>query len=226
MTILIIEDEQKMLATLEKGLRANGYDVNTAPRGDTGLEMAMKNACDLIVLDIMLPGRDGLSVMTSLREAGKQTPVIFLTARDGIDDRVKGLELGADDYLVKPFELSELLARIKAILRRTPERQPEIVKIGDLEIDLFKLRVIRGGKKLDLSPKEFALLSLLTRRAGEPQSRERIAREIWELSFDSASNFVDVHVRRLRAKVDDPFDKKMIQTIRGVGYVIYDQPHG
>jgi two-component system copper resistance phosphate regulon response regulator CusR len=224
MKILVVEDEKKSAAALEKGLRESGYDVDVADKGDTGLQMAVAQDYDLVVLDVMLPGRDGWSVMHDLRKAGKQTPVLFLTARDGVEDRVKGLELGADDYLVKPFAFSELQARVKTILRRTPQRQPEIIKIGDLELDLFKQRAVRAGKKLELTPKEFALLSLLARRVGEPQSRDTIAEEVWDMSFDSDTNVVDVHVRRLRSKLDDPYEKKVIQTVRGVGYVIYDQP--
>jgi len=223
MKILVIEDEKKSAVHLEKGLRENGYDVAVAEQGDTGLQMAMEREYDLIVLDVMLPGVDGWSIMTRLRHAGKSTPVLFLTARDGVEDRVKGLELGADDYLIKPFAFSELLARVKSILRRNPLRQPEIVKIGDLELDLFKQRAARAGKKLDLTPKEFSLLSLLARRAGEPLSRETIATEVWDMNFDSDTNVVDVHVRRLRSKLDDPYDKKLIQTVRGVGYVIHEQ---
>jgi two-component system copper resistance phosphate regulon response regulator CusR len=224
MKILVVEDEKKSATALEKGLKESGYDVDLADKGDSGLQMALDQDYDLVVLDIMLPGRDGWSVMQEIRKSGKKTPVLFLTARDGVEDRVKGLELGADDYLVKPFAFSELQARVKTILRRTPPRQPEIVKIGDLELDLFKQRAVRAGKKLDLTPKEFALLSLLARRAGEPQSRETIAEEVWDMSFDSDTNVVDVHVRRLRSKLDDPYEKKLIQTVRGVGYVIYDQP--
>lgn len=224
MRILVVEDEKKSANALEKGLRETGYDVDVADKGDSGLQMALDHDYDLVVLDIMLPGRDGWSVMSEMRKAGKKTPVLFLTARDGVEDRVKGLELGADDYLVKPFAFSELQARVKTILRRTPQRQPEIVKIGDLELDLFKQRAVRAGKKLDLTPKEFALLSLLARRAGEPQSRETIAEEVWDMNFDSDTNVVDVHVRRLRSKLDDPYEKKLIQTVRGIGYVIYDQP--
>lgn len=223
MKILVVEDEKKSATALEKGLKETGYDVDLADKGDSGLQMALDHDYDLVVLDIMLPGRDGWSVMNEMRKAGKKTPVLFLTARDGVEDRVKGLELGADDYLVKPFAFSELQARVKTILRRTPQRQPEIVKIGDLELDLFKQRAVRAGKKLDLTPKEFALLSLLARRAGEPQSRETIAEEVWDMNFDSDTNVVDVHVRRLRSKLDDPYEKKLIQTVRGVGYVIYDQ---
>jgi len=224
MKILVVEDEKKSAAALEKGLRESGYEVDVADKGDTGLQMAVDQDYDLVVLDVMLPGRDGWSVMHDLRKAGKQTPVLFLTARDGVEDRVKGLELGADDYLVKPFAFSELQARVKTILRRTPQRQPEIIKIGDLELDLFKQRAVRAGKKLELTPKEFALLSLLARRIGEPQSRDTIAEEVWDMSFDSDTNVVDVHVRRLRSKLDDPYEKKLVQTVRGVGYVIHDQP--
>jgi two-component system copper resistance phosphate regulon response regulator CusR len=224
MKILVVEDEKKSATALEKGLRESGYDVDVADKGDSGLQMAMSQEYDLVVLDVMLPGRDGWSVMNEMRKGGKNTPVLFLTARDGVEDRVKGLELGADDYLVKPFAFSELQARVKTILRRTPQRQPEIVKIGDLELDLFKQRAVRAGKKLDLTPKEFSLLSLLARRAGEPQSRETIAEEVWDMSFDSDTNVVDVHVRRLRSKLDDPYEKKLIQTVRGVGYVIHEQP--
>jgi two-component system copper resistance phosphate regulon response regulator CusR len=224
MKILVVEDEKKSATALEKGLRESGYDVDVADKGDTGLQMAIDQEYDLVVLDIMLPGRDGWSVMSDMRKAGKKTPVLFLTARDGVEDRVKGLELGADDYLVKPFAFSELQARVKTILRRTPQRQPEMIKIGDLELDLFKQRAARAGKKLDLTPKEFSLLSLLARRVGEPQSRETIAEEVWDMSFDSDTNVVDVHVRRLRSKLDDPYEKKLIQTVRGVGYVIHDQP--
>jgi two-component system copper resistance phosphate regulon response regulator CusR len=223
MKILVVEDEKKSALHLEKGLRESGYEVDVAEQGDVGLQMAIDNDYDVIVLDVMLPGRDGWSVMSELRASGKDTPVLFLTARDGVEDRVKGLELGADDYLVKPFAFSELLARVKSILRRNPQRQPEIVKIGDLELDLFKQRAARAGKKLELTPKEFALLSLLARRAGEPLSRDAIATEVWDMNFDSDTNVVDVHVRRLRSKLDDPYEKKLIQTVRGIGYVINEQ---
>lgn len=220
MRILVIEDEKKSALYLEKGLRESGYDVDVADHGDTGLKLALDADYDLIVLDVMLPGRDGWSVMQELRKAGKPTPVLFLTARDTVDDRVKGLELGADDYLVKPFAFSELQARIRSILRRNPARQPELVKIGDLELDLFKQRALRAGKKLDLTPKEFSLLSLLARRAGEVLSRNTIAEQVWDMTFDSDTNVVDVHVRRLRSKLDDPYDRKLIHTVRGVGYVL------
>jgi two-component system copper resistance phosphate regulon response regulator CusR len=173
-----------------------------------------------MILDVMLPERDGWSVLAELRQAGKQTPVLFLTARDAIHDRVKGLRLGADDYLVKPFAFSELLARIDSILRRTSARQPEVLHIGDLELDLVHNKAIRAGKRLDLTPKEFALLALLGRRTGEVLSRSLIAQEIWGVSLDAETNVVDVHVRRLRSKADDPFAEKLIHTVRGAGYVL------
>jgi len=223
MRILVIEDERKSALYLEKGLRESGYEVDVADNGEAGLQMALTGEYDLTVLDIMLPGRDGWSVMSELRRSGRQVPVLFLTARDTVEDRVKGLELGADDYLVKPFAFSELLARVRSVLRRNPQRQSELVKIADLEIDLFKQRAARAGRKLELTPKEFSLLSLLARRAGEVLSRNIIAEQVWDVAFDSDTNVVDVHVRRLRSKLDDPYDRKLIHTVRGVGYVLNEQ---
>lgn len=223
MKILIIEDEAKTAAYLQKGLSEEGFVADTAPTGDEGMRLAQGNPYDLIILDVMLPGRDGWSIMENLRKEGSQTPVLFLTARDTVQDRVRGLELGADDYLVKPFAFSELLARVRSVLRRGPTRQLGPVKISDLEIDLTAHRVTRAGKRLDLTPKEFGLLSLLARRAGEVLSRTLIAEQIWDMNFDSDSNVVDVHVRRLRMKVDDPFENKLIHTVRGVGYVLEER---
>jgi two-component system copper resistance phosphate regulon response regulator CusR len=224
MKILVIEDERKTAAYLRKGLAENGFVVDIAPDGDGGLHQARDGDYDLVILDVMLPGRDGWSVIAGLRQAGKQTPALFLTARDAVEDRVKGLELGGDDYLVKPFAFSELLARVRSLLRRGPARQPEVVRVADLELDLVRHRAARGGRRLDLTPKGFALLSLLARRAGEVLSRTLIAEQVWDINFDSDSNVVDVHVRRLRSKVDDPFAKKLIHTLRGVGYVLEDRP--
>jgi two-component system, OmpR family, copper resistance phosphate regulon response regulator CusR len=170
-----------------------------------------------------LPNLDGWSVLEALRSEGKQTPVLFLTAKDAVHDRVKGLELGADDYLVKPFAFSELLARVRSILRRGPARQAEILHIADLEIDVVRHRAFRANLRLDLTPKEFGLLSLLARRAGDVLSRALIAEQVWDVNFDSDTNVVDVHVRRLRSKVDDEFEKKLIHTVRGVGYVLEDR---
>ena len=223
MRILIVEDEQKTAAYLKKGFSENGFVVDTAAEGNTGLSFVELNEYDLIILDVMLPGRDGWSVLSEIRERGKETPVLFLTAKDSVQDRVKGLELGADDYLVKPFAFSELLARVRTVLRRGPARQPDILKIADLEIDLLKHRAMRQGKKLDLTPKEFLLLTILARRRGEVLSRTLIAEQVWDMNFDSDTNVVDVAVRRLRRKVDDPFEKKLIQTVRGVGYMIENE---
>jgi two-component system copper resistance phosphate regulon response regulator CusR len=223
MRILIVEDEKKTSAYLRKGLTENGFVVDVADNGEDGLFLATTEEFDLIVLDVMLPRLDGWSVMQALRTRRVDVPVLFLTALDAVDDRVRGLELGADDYLVKPFAFSELLARVRSILRRGPERKPEVLRIGDLELDLIKHRAERGGQRLNLTPKEFALLSLLVRRYGEVMTRTLIAEKVWDMSFDSDTNVVDVAVRRLRAKVDDPFDSKLIHTIRGVGYVLEER---
>jgi two-component system copper resistance phosphate regulon response regulator CusR len=223
MKILVIEDEPKAATYLRKGLRESGFVVDVIERGDTGLQSAMSGDYDLIVLDIMLPGCDGWSVLAALRAANRQTPVLFLTARDTVDDRVKGLELGADDYLVKPFAFSEFLARVRSILRRGPQRNPDVLKVADLEIDLARQRAHRAGQRLDLTPKEFSLLSLLVRRHGEVLSRTLIAEQVWDVNFDSDTNVVDVHVRRLRSKLDDPYEMKLVRTIRGVGYVLTDE---
>lgn len=223
MKILIIEDEKKTVAYLRKGLCENGFVVDVASQGEEGLFLACTGHYDLLVLDVMLPERDGWSVIVELRRAGKQTPVLFLTARDAVHDRVKGLELGADDYLVKPFAFSELLARVRSILRRGPSRQPETLRIADLEMDILRQRVTRGGQRLELTLKEFLLLSLLARRSGEVLSRTLIAEQVWDMNFDSDTNVVDVHIRRLRAKLDDPFARKLLHTVRGVGYVLEDR---
>lgn len=219
MHILIIEDEKKTSSFLRKGLTESGYVVDTAENGDKGLLLALDINYDLIILDVMLPDRNGWSILSTLRQAGKQMPVLFLTARDAVQDRVKGLELGADDYLVKPFAFSELLARVRLLLRRGPPRYNETLQIADLEIEFARQRATRGGNRLELTSKEFALLSLLMRRAGEVLSRTLIAEQVWDINFDSDTNVVDVAIRRLRSKVDDPFEKKLINTVRGVGYI-------
>jgi two-component system copper resistance phosphate regulon response regulator CusR len=220
MHILIVEDETKTAAYLRKGLAESGFVVDTANRGDDGLHLALHHDYDLVILDVALPGRDGWSVLAAVRQAGKATPVLFLTARDSVADRVKGLELGADDYLVKPFAFSELLARVRSILRRGPARQAETLQLSDLELDLIRHKATRGGQRLELTAKEFALLSLLARRRGEVLSRTLIAEQVWDMHFDSDTNVVDVAVRRLRRKVDDPYPQKLIKTVRGSGYVL------
>jgi two-component system copper resistance phosphate regulon response regulator CusR len=224
MRLLVVEDEAKIATFLRRGLTEHGFVVDVATTGDDGLHLALTSEYDLVVLDVMLPDRDGWAVLAALRAEGRQTPVLYLTARDSVSDRVKGLELGADDYLVKPFAFSELLARIRSIIRRSPARQSETLRVADLEVDVVRHRATRDGQRLDLTPKEFALLSLLTRRAGDVLSRTLIAEQVWDMNFDSDTNVVDVHVRRLRSKVDDPFVVKLIHTVRGVGYVLEERP--
>ena len=223
MRLLIVEDEKKTAQYLNKGLSEHGFIVDIAHNGEDGFHLAQTGNYALIILDIMLPDRDGWSIIRELRRSGKITPIIFLTARDSVDDRVKGLELGADDYLVKPFAFSELLARIRTILRRGPDRQPETIRIADMEIDFLRHKATRRGKRLDLSPKEFLILWLLARHAGEVLTRTFISEQVWDMNFDSDTNVVDVAILRLRKKVDDSFSTKLIHTIRGVGYVLEDR---
>lgn len=220
MRVLVIEDEPKTAAYLRQGLSEHGFVVEICTNGEDGLHQALTVENDLIILDVMLPGQNGWSVLAALRKAGKQMPVLFLTARDTVYDKVKGLELGADDYLIKPFDFAELLARMKTILRRGPARQAEILQVGDLRLDAVRRKATRAGNKLELTAKEFALLELLARRQGEPLSRTIIAEQVWDVNFDSDFNVLEVAIRRLRSKVDDPFPKKLIHTVRGVGYVL------
>jgi two-component system, OmpR family, copper resistance phosphate regulon response regulator CusR len=220
MRILVVEDEKKTAAFLAKGLREAGFDVDVAVDGEAGLAQARTSKFDLLIVDIMLPHKDGWEVVAELRHDGVRTPILFLTARDSVRDRVKGLELGADDYLVKPFAFTELLARVRSILRRAPQREAEHLQIADLEIDMRKHKATRSGVPLKLTPKEFLLLAHLVRSAGEVVSRAEIAEQVWDIGFKTDTNVVDVVVRRLRAKVDDPFKTKLIDTIRGVGYVL------
>jgi two-component system copper resistance phosphate regulon response regulator CusR len=224
MRILIVEDEPKTSAYMAKGLGEHGFVVDAVSRGDDGLHYASTLDYDLVILDVMLPAMDGWAILRGMRAARREAPVLFLTARDAIEDRVKGLELGADDYLIKPFAFSELLARVRSILRRSPARQADVIRVADLQIDVARNRAERAGRRLDLTPKEFGLLSLLARRAGEVLSRTLIAEQVWDMNFDSDTNVVDVHIRRLRSKVDDPFAKKLIQTVRGKGYVVEERP--
>ena len=220
MRILVVEDEKKTAAFLAKGLREAGFAVNVAPDGETGLEQARAGKFDLLIVDIMLPHKDGWELVAELRRDRVRTPILFLTARDSVRDRVKGLELGADDYLVKPFAFAELLARVRSVLRRAPQRQTEHLRIDNLEIDMRRHKATRSGVSLNLTPKEFLLLAHLVRSAGEVVSRAEIAEQVWDIGFKTDTNVVDVVVRRLRAKVDDPFKTKLIHTIRGVGYVL------
>src|SRR5947199_7023530 len=220
MRILLIEDEKKTAAYLAKGLGEAGFQVTTAADGEAGMDVALAKTFDLFIIDIMLPKRDGWSIVATLKRKEIRTPILLLTARDSVRDRVKGLELGADDYLVKPFAFSELLARVRSVLRRAPKRQAEHLRIDDLELDVRRHKATRSGTALKLTPKEFLLLAHLVRSAGEVVSRAEIAEQVWGIGFKTDTNVVDVVVRRLRAKVDDPFKINLIHTIRGVGYVL------
>jgi two-component system copper resistance phosphate regulon response regulator CusR len=220
MKILIVEDEIKTGDYLRQGLAEAGFVVDLVRDGMDGLHHGMTEDYDLVILDVMLPGLDGWRVLQTIRKAGKEVPVLILTARDQVDDRVKGLEMGADDYLVKPFAFSELLARVRTLLRRGKAKELEVLRLADMELDLLRRRVTRAGRRIDLTAKEFALLELLLRRQGEVLPRSLIASQIWDMNFDSDTNVIEVAVRRLRAKVDDGFEPKLIRTVRGMGYVL------
>ena len=221
MKLLVVEDEPKTADYLRQGLSEAGFVVDVARNGLDGHHLAMTGDHELIVLDVMLPDVDGWRIVRALREAGRDVPVLFLTARGNVEDRVKGLELGADDYLVKPFVFTELLARVRTLLRRG--RAPAVaerLQVADLVLDLPRRRATRGGVRINLSSKEFSLLELLVRRQGEVLPRSLIASQVWDMNFDSDTNVIDVAIRRLRAKVDDPFEPKLIQTVRGMGYTL------
>ena len=221
MKILVVEDEIKTGDYLKQGLVEAGFVVDLVRDGHDGLHQALHEHYDLLILDVMLPGMDGWSVLRELRRSGQEMPVLFLTARDAVEDRVHGLELGADDYLVKPFAFSELLARVRTLLRRGGKaKEAEVLRAADLELDLLRRRVMRSGQRIDLTAKEFALLELLLRRQGEVLPRSLIASQVWDMNFDSDTNVIEVAVRRLRAKIDDGFEPKLIRTVRGMGYVL------
>lgn len=221
MKILIVEDEPKTGNYLRQGLSEAGYVCDLAGTGVDGLHLARHHPYDLLILDVMLPGLDGWQILQTLRQHGVATPVLFLTARDQVEDRVKGLELGADDYLVKPFSFAELLARVRVILRHGPASTPEtVLRVADLELDLLRRRAVRAGEPVDLTAKEFGLLELLMRRHGEVLPRSLIASQVWDMNFDSDTNVIEVAIRRLRLKVDNGHAVKLIQTVRGMGYVL------
>ena len=222
MRLLIVEDETKTGDYLHQGLSEAGFNVVLARNGLDGHHLAMTETFDLILLDVMLPDVDGWKICQSLRDAGNQTAILFLTARDQVEDRVKGLELGADDYLVKPFAFAELLARVRSLLRRGNRPVQESLAVADLQIDIIKRQAIRAGQKISLTNREFALLELLASRKGEVLPRSLIASQVWDMNFDSDTNVIDVAIRRLRRKIDDPFEPKLIHTVRGMGYRLDD----
>ena len=221
MRLLVVEDEIKTGDYLRQGLTEAGFNVDLARDGLAGHHLARTESYDVIVLDVMLPGIDGWRIVKALREANINTPVLFLTARDSVDDRVKGLELGADDYLVKPFAFAELLARVRTLLRRGVSSPiTDKLQLADLVLDLPSRRAMRSGTRINLSNKEFSLLELLLRRQGEVLPRSLIASQVWDMNFDSDTNVIDVAIRRLRSKIDDPFEPKLIHTVRGMGYKV------
>ena len=223
MRVLVVEDNTDMGPYLEQGLRERGFAVDLATDGARGLDYASTGVYDLLILDRMLPGLDGLAVLRRLRAAGIRTPAIFLTAKSAVADRVEGLDAGADDYMVKPFSFAELLARIRVVLRRGPEAPPSVLRVADLSLDPATHAVERGGQRVDLSARQFALLHYLMRHAGEVVSRTMIQEHVWNYEYDGLTNVVDVHINRLRNKVDRGFDRPLIHTLRGVGYVLREE---
>ena len=220
MRVLVVEDNPDMGLHLVQGLREHGFAVDLVTDGGRALDFASTGVYDLLILDRMLPGRDGLDILRQLRAADVRTPAIFLTAKAAVGDRVEGLDSGADDYLAKPFSFAELLARIRVVLRRGPEVQPSTLRVGDLSLDTAARTVERGGGRIELSAKQFALLHYLMRHVGQVVSRTMIQENVWDYEFDGLTNVVDVHINRLRNKVDRGFDRQLIHTLRGVGYVL------
>jgi heavy metal response regulator len=220
MRLLLIEDEEKVSRFIVKGLAAERFAVDVAADGDRGLELAQTYSYDLIILDLMLPGLSGTEVLRLVRRQNERVPVLVLTARDAINDKVEHFEIGADDYLTKPFAFAELLVRVKALLRRGAVSRANTLRVADLEIDRLTQQVRRGGLRIELTGKEYALLEYLMTNAGRVLSRTMIIEHVWDQSFDGATNIVDVYVRHLRNKIDDPFERKLIRTVRGVGYAI------
>ncbi len=220
MRVLIVEDEVKMARALRRGLEQEGWAADVASDGDDGLHRATEHEYDAIVLDVMLPGMSGFAVCEALRARGTWSPVLMLTARDDVDDRIRGLDAGADDYLMKPFAFGELLARLRSILRRGPSERPAVLRVGDVELDPAAHAVTRAGRPIDLSPREFALLEYLMRHAGQALPRARIAEHVWDFAYDGRSNVVDVYVGYVRRKLEQPFGAPFILTVRGIGYAV------
>ncbi|MGY0667305.1 heavy metal response regulator transcription factor [Bordetella bronchiseptica] len=224
MRILVIEDEPKLADYLHKGLSEQSHIVDVARDGINGRHLALEGDYELVILDVMLPDVGGFVVLAALRAAARNTPVLMLTARDRVEDRVRGLEGGADDYLVKPFAFSELLARVHALQRRGRSQESTLLRLADLELDLASRKAQRAGRRLDLTAKEFSLLALLLRRQGQVLSRTTLAEQVWDMNFDSDTNVIDVAIRRLRGKLDDPYEAKLLHTVRGMGYVLESRP--
>jgi DNA-binding response OmpR family regulator len=221
---LVVEDERKVLRSLEQGLLAEGYDVVTASTGDEGLRLAQAQLFDCLVLDLMLPGRDGLEVLAELRRSGKTVPVLILTARDAIEDRVTGLDAGADDYLVKPFAFAELLARLRVLLRPGQPERETVLRAGDLEMDLLARRVARGGEEIPLTQREFEVLEFLLRHQGQTVTREMLGRDVWKEPGHALTNVIEVYITLLRRKLEQPGQGPLIRTVRGVGYCLGEGP--
>ncbi len=219
MRFLIVEDEKRIADFLSRGLESAGYAVDAAPDGKTAIEMVHATDYDLIILDLMLPDMDGMQVLEKVRNRKVSPPVLILSARGDVDDRVKGLEKGADDYLVKPFAFVELLARVRVLLRRG-QPTPERLQVGDLSLDCIRRKVTRASQNIELAPKEFSILEYLMRNRGRPLSRTMIVEHVWDINYDGLTNIVDVYIRHLRGKVDEPFSTKLIHTVRGIGYML------
>ena len=224
MHILVVEDEPKTAAFIRKALQAEGFTVAVCPDGDAGLATGQAAAFDALILDIMLPGRDGLSVLRRLRELGQRTPVLLLSARGGVNERVAGLNAGADDYLPKPFELAELVARVRALMRRSGEHKPTVLRVADLQLDTLTRQARRGGQEIQLTAREYRLLEFLMRSAGRLCGRMTLIEKVWDYDFDPGTNLVEVYIRRLREKIDADFEPKLLQTVRGAGYLLQQPP--